>query len=208
MIVSFRALLWVKWRTTKHKLSDLKRIRFARTISFLIYAVITIMVASFGVAGLAAGLGVAEVALEQSKEGAINGTVLMLGLDFILIYFLMVWLGDLIAEIKRAEPIDFRKMLYLPISLRTVFLLNFGLALISPMFVGFIVPLMTFTLATTWVLGPHMLLCLPIGFMYYIMLAFWTYYVQGILAYIMENKRTRQKVLVLVPMLFIVPYFL
>ncbi|MFP6617657.1 MAG: hypothetical protein VCB26_14730 [Candidatus Hydrogenedentota bacterium] len=205
----YLSVLWARYKMNKHKVVDLKRERFSRTIAVFIYVALTVAIAAFAAAGFAAGFGLGSDASDSIADGHdISGLSLMLGTDFVLLYFLMFWLGDLMAEMKRAEPIDFRKMLYLPISLRTVFLLNFSIALISPMFVAFFVPLITFSLSASWKLGPQMLLCIPLGFMFYIMLASWTYYVQGILSFLMENKRRRQKILILLPMVFILPAFL
>ena len=128
--------------------------------------------------------------------------------DVLIGYFLLFWLIDLIAELKRSEPIDFKRMLFLPISLRTVFLLNFSISIASPLFVVFIMPLITFSITASFKAGPKMLLAIPLGLIFYFMLAAWTYYVQGILSFLMQNKRRRQKILMLIPLVFIVPSLL
>jgi hypothetical protein len=93
-------------------------------------------------------------------------------------------------------------MLFLPIPLRLVFMMNFVVSLISIGTLFFLFPLIGFTLGLAIGFGPRMLLVLPIAAAFYFMLTGWTYYIRGILVFIMENKRRRRTVIVLITLFF------
>jgi len=91
----------------------------------------------------------------------------------------------------------------LPVSLRMVFLLNYGVALFTPALLLFALPVLGIILGLTVSFGPRMLAALPVAGMFYLMLGAWTYYVRGALAAIMENKRRRRLVVVVLTFAFI-----
>ncbi len=148
-------------------------------------------------------LGIYFPAIVTSTHGAVSSSELVLWVcDVLVVVFLFVWTTGLVAELQRSEVIDFRKMLFLPVPLRLVFLLNFAVSLISPGTIFFMLPLVGFTLGLTIAYGPVMVLTFPLGVAFYFTLAGWTYYVRGILVYLMENKRRRRTLLVLITMGF------
>jgi len=175
-----------------------------KRLSIVVGVLLAALLASLAV-GFAAGLfalGVFLPAMVEGEEGISPSLVLLLLCDGLVLGFLFVWALSLLTELQRSEVIDFRKMLFLPVPLRLVFLLNFAASLFSLGTVFFLLPLTGFTLGLAIGFGPRMLLVFPLGIAFYFMLAGWTYYVRGILVFIMENKRRRRTVLVLITMFF------
>ncbi len=129
--------------------------------------------------------------------------VLMLVSDAVLGLILVLWAAGMLSELQRSDVVDFRKMLYLPVRLRMIFLLNFGVSLASPLliFFGFIAfgASIGFTLGA----GLRMLWLLPLSAAFYLALMAWTYHLRGLLGTLMENKRRRRLILTLIPVFFI-----
>ena len=193
-----RALVYLKFTLMRNSWMRGQRLSFA-------FGALLAVLAVGLAAGLAIGLFVLGLYLPEianAESGAISSLVLLLIGDGLVLLFLTVWSVSLLVELQRSEVIDFRKMLFLPVPLRLVFLLNFAVSLISMETVFFLLPLCGFTLGLTIGFGPRMLLALPLGIAFYFMLAGWTYYVRGILIFIMENKRRRRTVIVAITMSF------
>ncbi len=129
--------------------------------------------------------------------------------DGFVLVFVFFWLIALLNELQRSELIDLRKMLFLPVSLKMIFLFNFAAATFSPALPLFVLPLLGFCLGLSFAFGPRMLLAIPLGVMFYLMLAAWTYYARGALSILFENKRRRRIILtllgVLIPLICQVP---
>jgi hypothetical protein len=96
--------------------------------------------------------------------------------------------------------IDLRKMLYLPVSPRMVFVLNYVASLVTPVGALFACATTGLCLGLSWRYGPRMLLGIPVAAAFYLMLAAWTYYFRGTLVMLMENKRRRRALLALLPL--------
>lgn len=129
---------------------------------------------------------------------------LLLLLDGVVILYCFFYAWGLLLELQRTDLIDFRKMLLLPISLPAVFLINFIVSLLGPLFL-FSIPALTGLL---WGLRPHMGSGIfPAGFLlalsFAVMLGAWSYYLRGRLAILMEHPRHRRLVFMLLPVGFI-----
>ncbi len=119
--------------------------------------------------------------------------VLLLSDVVVLFYILFIIIGFLV-ELQVSEIIDFRKMLYLPISLRMVFLMNMGISLITPSSAFMVSAVAGFVLGSSFPLGAAMLaglLFLP-AFLW--MIGAWLYFARSWVAEMLENKRRRRAV--------------
>ena len=95
-------------------------------------------------------------------------------------------------------------MMYLPVSLRSVFIINFAFSLLTPAGVLFVIPGMAFVAGLAI---RHGLIVLAGAFTvlaFYLALAGWTYYFRGWLAALMENPRRRRTLIMALTMGFIV----
>ena len=193
-----RALVYLKLTLLRNSWMRGKRLSLA--IGALIVILAAVLAAGLAIGLFALGLFLPEIADDETDVSA--SLLLLLLCDGLVIFFLFAWGAALLAELQRSEVIDFRKMLFLPVPLRLVFLLNFAVSLLSPGTLFFLLPLTGLTLGLTIGFGPRMLLAFPLGIAFYFMLTGWTYYIRGILVFIMENKRRRRTVLVLITMFF------
>jgi len=191
MLDHFQVLLWLRFTILRHTLTGGKALSLALMILVGLFAFI-----------LAAGAGVGLFVLAMNLKSSEVSAVLLVS-DISVLVFLFFWSWALLMELQRSEVIDFRKMLFLPVSLRMVFLLNYGVALFTPALLLFALPALGIILGLTVSFGPRMLAALPVAGMFYLMLGAWTYYVRGALAAIMENKRRRRLVVVVLTFTFI-----
>jgi hypothetical protein len=122
----------------------------------------------------------------------------------LLVFFAFFWGIGLLTDLQRAEALDIRRLLHLPISLDRVFVLNFvsslacpSVAILGPAFLGL-------AIGTALTRGPLDLLVLPVCGGVVLAIAAASYALSGWLAALMENKRARRTVLTLVPFAIIV----
>jgi hypothetical protein len=191
MLEHFRVLLWLRFTILRHTFTGGKALSFALMILVALFAFI-----------LAAGIGVGLFVLAINLESKAVSTVLLIS-DVCVLVFLFFWSFALLMELQRSEVIDFRKMLFLPVSLRMVFLLNYGVALFTPALLLFALPALGIIIGLTVSFGPRLLAAFPLAIMFYLMIGAWTYYVRGALAAIMENKRRRRLVVVGLTLAFV-----
>ena len=117
--------------------------------------------------------------------------------------FLFFWFIGLVTELQRAEALDIRRLLHLPISFDRLFFLNFVASLASPSVVVGSLAFLGLALGTAWMRGAFELLVLPVAAGFVLAVAAASYALSGWLARVMENKRTRRTVLTFVPLVFI-----
>lgn len=189
----FRALLGLKWAILRHTWTGKK------AVSSLVGLVLIAIVTSFAV-----GAGILLYGIASGGLGTARPRQVLLIVDGFTAFFLFFWLWGLLMELQRADVIDFRKMLFLPVSLRMVYGLNYLASLVSP-------GLLLFLFASTGLLlglmrsrGPLMVLGFVPAAAFFLMLAAWAYYVRGLISMVMENKRRRRSVLALIPLFIIV----
>ncbi|HZU98147.1 MAG TPA: hypothetical protein VFF73_15695 [Planctomycetota bacterium] len=122
----------------------------------------------------------------------------------VMLFFAFFWGIGLLTDLQRAEALDIRRLLHLPISLDRVFVLNFvsslacpSVAILGPAFLGL-------ALGTAVARGPLELLVLPVCAGVVLAIAAASYALSGWLAALMENKRARRTVLTLVPLAIVV----
>ena len=184
MFDQLKALLALKtqlfWRT----------FRGAQAVSTVLHVGALILVLLLG-----CGIGVGLFFLCSEIHPDRPGPFLLFGADIVVALFLFLWLTGLLMEIQRSDVVDFRKMLYLPVSLRMIFMLNYGASLFAPILFIFVPAVIGASLGLTMKMGYRMLLVIPLGAVFYLTVGAWSYYVQGILAALMENKRRRRTII-------------
>ncbi|MCC6143605.1 MAG: ABC transporter permease [Candidatus Hydrogenedentes bacterium] len=129
--------------------------------------------------------------------------VILLLLDGGVIVFGFFWIWGLLFELQRNDPIDFRRMLFLPISLRMVYVLNFLASLFSPGLAFFLFPLLGLVAGLAWYVHPALLLSLPAAVLFYVMAGAWSYFLRGWIAMLMQNKRRRRLLMTIIPIVFV-----
>lgn len=182
MLDHIKTLLWLKlilWKNTYRK---------GKIISVLFTAIFVI---SMLIVAIAVSIGTFFIGLYAPDKGSLQFYLLLI-IDGLLIFFMIIWLIGLLTELQRSEIIDFRKMLYFPISLKMVFFLNFAISLITPASLFFLLPITTLTFGLCFNYGLQMIFSLFIAAAFFIMLAAWTYFFRGWLAVLLENKRRRR----------------
>ncbi|HIJ65686.1 MAG TPA: hypothetical protein HPP77_07005 [Candidatus Hydrogenedentes bacterium] len=188
------ALVALKFLLLKHTLSRSK----GTVVSFVFLGILLVGVAFLSVLG-GFGLFWAGYLIDEP-------IVLLAVCDGLVFLFLFLWAVSLLTELQRSDIIDLRKMLYLPVSLKMVFLLNYAGAILSPALVLFLVPAVGFCLGLCLNLGIHMAFGFALAVLFYLALAAWTYYVRGVLAMLMENKRRRRTIIAVVTVAFVLAF--
>lgn len=192
MLKQCYALLALKWAVACHTWSA------GRTFSALIIAVIFLVMLFLSAALSVLLFWSVPWLLEQGGE---LGVVLALDIMIFTLIFFMVF--GFMLELQRTDVIDFKKMLFLPVSPKMVFGLNFLAALATPSTLFFLPAVTAFLAGLALHENPRLFWGLPLALALYLMLAAWFYYLRGLLAIYMENKRKRRLVLTLLPLFFI-----
>ncbi|MDX9974786.1 MAG: hypothetical protein RBU21_17500, partial [FCB group bacterium] len=170
-------------------------------LASVLAAVVILVLLAFGAA---LGVGMFFLgALLLTKGGS---TAILLFVDLLILLVLMAWSVGVMSELQRSDVLDFRRMLYLPVSLRMVFLLNFTASFATPLVPVFALGTLGLSLGLMVGLGPRMLLTLPLAAAFIVMLAAWTYHFRGWLGVLMENKRRRRVILTMIPLIFVVVF--
>jgi hypothetical protein len=157
-----------------------------------------VMLLAFGAAAGLAGALVGALVL-----GDVPPMVLTLMWDGLALTFLLLWTVGLMTELQRSEIIDLSRLMHLPVSLRSAFLLNylashfcFSLAVMVPPMLGLVVGLI-------WSRGFSMVLLLPLVAGFFFMVTAWTYRLRGWLAGLMMNPRRRRAIIMGMTLLFV-----
>jgi len=173
------------------------RVEIGRFAGALLLAGILLM----ALIGTAVGVGLFFLGWRVMADGG-PMVVLIVG-DMLAFLVLLAWGVGLLSEVQRSDTIDFRKMLYLPVSLRMVFVLNFVASLASPLLIVFVLGTAGLTFGLVAGAGGRMWLAVPLAAAFYLMLATWSYHFRGWLGVLMENKRRRRLILTLIPLVFV-----
>ncbi len=209
MLRQLWALIALKWTLLRHTWHAGKWVSLALAIGMSAGAMLLSLAAAVGFYFLGA-------AVAKSDSPAFR----MLLLDLPAAVYLFFWLWGLLMEVQRNDIIDLRKLLHLPVSLPMIFLFNFVASLAGPLLLlslpGAVALLAGLNRPTTTVeelLAPWQPWFAPrpvvwggalLFTAFALMLSAWAYYLRGMLAILMENKRRRRLVLTLIPVLFIV----
>lgn len=125
-------------------------------------------------------------------------------LDSLVLFYLFFWAWGLLMELQRSDVIDLRKLLFLPISPRMVFALNFVASMFGPAMIFFVPASLGLIAGLSMRHGAQVFAWgVPLAAGFFVMLAAWAYYARGWLAVMMENKRRRRLILTLLPVVFV-----
>ncbi len=140
--------------------------------------------------------------LEQPRPTA------LLSMNGMLLVYVLGWFWGFAMEMQRSDVVDVRKMLYFPVPLPVINAINFLVSL-----VGFTT--LFFSAATLGLVGGlvrsggfYYLLALPAAALFYFVASAWAYYLRGLMAVWMVNKRRRRILLSVLPLFFMVAGFM
>ncbi len=203
------ALIALKWTLLRHTWHAGRWVSLALAVGMSVGAVM-----------LSLGAAVGFYFLGTAAAKAETSAVRLLLLDIPAATYLFFWLWGLLMEVQRNDIIDLRKLLHLPVSLPMIFLFNFVASLAGPLLLlslpGAVALLAGLNVPSTpmeKLLAPWQPWFAPrpvvwggalLFAAFALMLAAWAYYLRGVLAILMENKRRRRVVMTLIPVFFIV----
>ncbi|MBZ5537032.1 MAG: hypothetical protein LAO31_13850 [Acidobacteriia bacterium] len=180
-----KTVLWLRWRLMRNQFSRRGKMN----------AVLTVVLAVFGliasVGGFFGGVIVGAWPLRRASP-----LILMLLWDFIIGMFLLFWSLGIVREIQRAESLDIRKLLHLPVSLRQIFLVNYIASHFTFDIVLFVPGMIGLSLGLLWSKGGSMIWLIPLVFTFLFMMTAWAYCLRGWLVALMTNPRRRRALIV------------
>lgn len=198
-----RTILWLKFTLFKHTLFKPQNVLGTIALGFTIVGLF--VVSHLIAVGLFLGAVLAEI-------GRADPQTVLFFCDGTFAFLFFFWLASVSAELQRSELVDFRKMLFLPVSLRGLFGLNYAFSLLDAFGIFFAIPWLGLILGLAVVNGLQMLWGIPLFFLFYLTIAAWFYYLRGALAIFVENKRRRRTLMLLFalifPLVFMLPYSL
>jgi hypothetical protein len=173
-----QTILWLRWRLTRNQWARGGRVNVV--ISLVVMALLLLIGVGGGVGGLLAGVfGLGD-----------SSPLVMLGVyDVLTVAFLLFWCIGVLSTMQRSESIDIGKLLHLPISLKSVFLVNYLASHVSLSIIVFLPGMLA--LAAGLALGGRgmMLLLIPLILGFLFAITAWTYCLRGWLVILMKNPR-------------------
>jgi len=153
--------------------------------------------------GVSVGAG-AFCYLASASAAPKDPNLLLLIFDVGVCGFLFLSLTGLVAQLQRAETVDFRKMMHFPVSLPGVFLLNYTASLFSSMLILF-ASVMSGLVAGLYVrYGIAVFWGAALAALFHGMLAACLYSFRGWMASLMVGKRRRAWIVSLATLVFVV----
>lgn len=132
----------------------------------------------------------------------------LLALNMLLAVYVVGWFWGFALEMQRSDVIDVKKMLHFPVSLALINAINFVVSIIG--FTSLFFTAAALGLAAGMLrAGQHGLLSvlLAAGAFFFAASA-WAYYLRGLMAVWMENKRRRRLLMSILPIFFMVAGFM
>jgi hypothetical protein len=120
-----------------------------------------------------------------------------------VLVFLFAWSIVLLIDIQRSEMLSLDKLLQLPMTLKSAFVLNYLTSFVSVAFVTFLASAMGLALAFALTFGPHMLILPLVVCSFLFMVTALTYQLRGWLASLMSNKRRQRSVVATITLGFV-----
>ena len=187
-----QTFLWLNWRIRSN------RRKRAAAGSIIIEWILSFLSIFSGAVTFAIGFSAGVWILPNA-----SAPIVMLVWDGVAAGFLFFWMLELVNELQRSEVLSMQKFLHLPVSLSSVFLINYAASLFTLSTTLFF-PLMTGLSAGLIVSkGPVMLLLFPVLAGFLLMVTALTYQLRGWLASLMENKRRRRTIITLLTMMVV-----
>src|SRR5262249_61815017 len=112
--------LWLRWRL---RVNQLKR---AGTVNAIILAILAVGAFVIAAVGLVAAFLVGLLGLAHASV-----TMLLYVWDGVVLTFLFCRALGLLSDLQRSEPLSLEKFLHLPVSLASVFVLNYLSSFVS-----------------------------------------------------------------------------
>jgi hypothetical protein len=192
----FAAILWLRWRLRVNQVKKHGPVNAILTAMFVAAAIpgtIVLFIATFSAGAFTVPF----------IDEAIRPKVLMYSWDGVLFLFFVSWGIGLVAELQRAEALSMDRFLHMPVSLSSVFLINFLSSLLSLTLLIAVPAMVGFTLGVSVGVTPLWLLVLPLIAAFLLAVTALTYQFQGWLATLMANPRRRRTIVVGLTMLMI-----
>ncbi|MBM3993731.1 MAG: hypothetical protein FJ303_06210 [Planctomycetes bacterium] len=129
--------------------------------------------------------------------------VILLVWDGIVLGFLMSWIIGLVAELQRAEALSLEKFLHLPVSLSSVFVLNYLSSLFCLTIVLFVPAMIGMSIGLVFGKSWMLALQVPLALSFVFMITALSYQFQGWVASLKMDERRRRTIIVVVTIVFI-----
>ncbi|MEM9941920.1 MAG: hypothetical protein AAF939_10040 [Planctomycetota bacterium] len=117
--------------------------------------------------------------------------------------FLLFWTIGLLTELQQSELLSMDRLLHLPISLKGVFFLNYSSCLLNISFLMFAPGMLGFAVAMIYLQGIKLLLSIPLVIGFLFLVSAITYHFRGWVGRLMENKKYRGNVIVIMTLIFV-----
>jgi ABC-2 type transport system permease protein len=126
--------------------------------------------------------------------------------DGLIAGFLLFWGIGLLTELQKTEPLSLSKILHLPVSPNSAFLINYFSSLLRLSMIVFGPVMVGFALALVFAKGILMLPALPLLAAFLLMVTALTYQFQGWLASLMSDPRRRRTIVVAMTAAFVLVF--
>jgi hypothetical protein len=185
-------ILWLRWRLTRNQWSR------GGQLNAIITAVVTVFLSLTGAAGGLAGVLVGIFALVKVSPRVILGVW-----DATIGAFLLFWIIGILSEIQRSETIDIGKMLHLPVSMKSIFFVNYLASHVTSSIIVFVPWMMGLSIGLAVSRGWAMLWLMPLALGFVFMITAWTYHLRGWLVTLMQNPRRYRAIVGGITLVFI-----
>ena len=182
-LARLRALVWLRAR--------LARNQFARgkTWVHLLGIVLRLLLVAAAVGLVLVGYFLGRRVLADAPT-----PVLWAAWGGVMALFLFFWMVAVVSEVQRAEALDVRRLMHLPVSLRQLFVLNYVASLCTPALILAAPASCALALGLVLGRGRHLAWLFPVLFAFFFVLTAWTYCLRGWLVNLMVNKRRRRAI--------------
>ena len=187
-----RTVFWLRWRIRVNQMRRLGKVNAVITAIFFVLFLI-----------FAACSFVGAMPIGYYLLGDVSPLILLLVWDGLVAVFLFVWMIGVITDLQRSESLSPDKFLHLPVSLSSVFLVNYLTTLITFSTVAFVPAMLGVTVGLATARGPAMLWGLPLLAAFILMISALTYQFRGWLAALMSNPRRKRTIIVGITIAFV-----
>jgi len=184
--------LWLRLRLT------INQFRRAGRAGVALSGILTAAIVVVAALTLLIGFAVGAVALRAAPARAV-----MLVWDGVIVGFAFFWFAGLMGELQRSDALSLDRLLHLPVSPSSAFLINFVLSsasvavvLMLPAMIGLAAGLVTSR-------GAGMLVLFPLIAAFLLMMSALAYQFRGWLASLMQHPRRRRVITTVLPVAFI-----
>lgn len=185
------AIIWLRWRLA------VNRIKRGGAVQMIAAAAVGLWLAGCGL-GMTALAVVGGILLSD-----VSPDIVMLAWDGIVVAYLLFWVIELMIELQRAEMVSPDKLMHLPASHWTLFLLNYIQSWICFVNLAFVPAMVTLALTLGFSRGPLMFAMLPPLIAFLFMTTALTYQFRGWLAVLVSNPRRRRTIVAVLLGIFI-----